>query len=107
MTDHNRERELKPFDERECEHCLGLICVRMPVPSSNCDHLYYPDYCKVCKKRERDRNPSTEDVLKKKLDKLWAKKEIMDELLKTAMEGRMTPQWFAASVKILAGKRGE
>lgn len=36
-------------DGEACKHCLGLISIRMPVPSSGCDHLYYPDNCKICK----------------------------------------------------------
>ena len=38
----------KETGDRECPHCRGLIEIRMPVPSSGCDHLYYPDCCKVC-----------------------------------------------------------
>ena len=31
-----------------CRHCGGPIEMRMPVPKSGCDHLYYPDNCLVC-----------------------------------------------------------
>lgn len=31
-----------------CEHCDQDIALRNP--SGFCDHLYYPDYCKICKK---------------------------------------------------------
>lgn len=30
-----------------CEHCKGEIRIRNPT--GKCDHLYYPDYCDVCK----------------------------------------------------------
>ncbi len=38
----------------ECPHCKGPIEIRMPVPESKCDHLYYPENCFVCAmKRKR------------------------------------------------------
>ncbi len=36
------------LDELACEHCKGLLSIRMPVPSSKCDHLYYPECCEIC-----------------------------------------------------------
>src|SRR3990167_5380261 len=30
-----------------CKHCGGKIAIRNP--KGNCDHLYYPDNCEVCK----------------------------------------------------------
>lgn len=65
-------RELKQCDEQECEHCLGLIAIRMPVPSSGCDHLYYPSCCKVCKERERKLNPSEFDIATVRIAELEA-----------------------------------
>jgi len=32
-----------------CPHCGGDIAIRMPVPDSGCDHLYYPNRCEICK----------------------------------------------------------
>lgn len=34
-----------------CEHCNGDI--NIANPTGTCNHVYYPDYCEVCKKRER------------------------------------------------------
>lgn len=42
----------KPWSEwelRECDHCKGSLGIRMPIPSSGCDHLYYPDNCATCR----------------------------------------------------------
>lgn len=36
--------------DNKCPHCKMDIAIRNP--SGFCDHLYYPDYCEVCKKRE-------------------------------------------------------
>jgi len=36
-----------------CEHCGMDIAIRNP--SGYCDHLYYPDNCVVCKKREDEK----------------------------------------------------
>lgn len=33
-----------------CPHCLGDKKIRNP--SGFCDHLQYPDYCKICTDRE-------------------------------------------------------
>ena len=33
-----------------CSHCKMPKAIRNP--SGFCDHLYYPDNCKICKKRE-------------------------------------------------------
>jgi hypothetical protein len=33
-----------------CPHCHGPIHIRNP--SGICDHLYYPEYCKICEKLE-------------------------------------------------------
>jgi hypothetical protein len=33
---------------RPCLHCGGDLSIRNPT--GECDHLYYPDYCEVCKK---------------------------------------------------------
>lgn len=36
-----------------CKHCN--MPIRLRNPSGFCDHLHYPDYCKVCKKRILDK----------------------------------------------------
>ena len=33
-----------------CAHCGMDIGIRNP--SGYCDHLYYPEYCKICRKRD-------------------------------------------------------
>ena len=45
-------------DERICEHCGGLIRIRNP--KGFCDHLYYPEFCDVCEKRERKKEKRDE-----------------------------------------------
>lgn len=35
-----------------CEHCKGDVAIRNPT--GFCDHLYYPEYCKVCQARGID-----------------------------------------------------
>jgi hypothetical protein len=37
-------------DIKKCKHCGGDLTIRNPT--GICDHLYYPDYCKICKQRE-------------------------------------------------------
>lgn len=32
--------------KKKCKHCGGLIKIRNP--KGYCDHLYYPENCKVC-----------------------------------------------------------
>lgn len=34
-----------------CDHCKESIWIRNP--SGFCDHLYYPEYCEICKKNSR------------------------------------------------------
>jgi len=36
----------------KCSHCQMDRAVRNP--SGYCDHLYYPEYCKVCEKMESE-----------------------------------------------------
>ncbi len=36
--------------ENVCPHCK--MDKRIRNPSGFCDHLYYPNYCEVCKERE-------------------------------------------------------
>ena len=36
--------------EEICTHCGKPIAIRNP--SGYCDHLYYPDNCKICKRRK-------------------------------------------------------
>jgi len=38
---------------RLCEHC-GMD-IEIINPSGYCNHLYYPDYCEICKKREKEK----------------------------------------------------
>ncbi len=40
-TSSNKDKGVK-----ECKHCGGDIAIRNP--KGNCDHLYYPENCKVC-----------------------------------------------------------
>ncbi len=35
-----------PHEEKGCKHCKMDIAIRNP--SGFCDHLYYPENCKVC-----------------------------------------------------------
>ena len=35
-----------------CEHCKESIEIRNP--SGDCDHLYYPEYCAICKNKKND-----------------------------------------------------
>jgi len=37
---------LKQRKERKCKHCKMDKSIRNP--SGYCDHLYYPDSCKIC-----------------------------------------------------------
>lgn len=39
-----------------CAHCNGDLKIRMPVPSSGCDHLYYPENCVVCSSADKKGN---------------------------------------------------
>jgi hypothetical protein len=41
------ERRARVRTREICLHCKGKIAVRNP--KGFCDHLYYPDNCKVCK----------------------------------------------------------
>lgn len=38
---------------KKCEHCGGNIAVRNPM--GFCDHLHYPEYCRVCKRMRREK----------------------------------------------------
>ena len=43
-----------PVDkEFECEHCHADKRIRNPT--GTCDHLYYPEYCETCNRREQKR----------------------------------------------------
>jgi hypothetical protein len=37
-------------DKRICLHCRGKIAIRNP--KGFCDHLFYPDNCRICSARE-------------------------------------------------------
>lgn len=36
--------------KKKCNHCGGSIEIRNPT--GECDHLYYPENCDVCRKAE-------------------------------------------------------
>lgn len=36
--------------ERKCPHCKESVLIRNPT--GKCDHLYYPESCKICFSRE-------------------------------------------------------
>ena len=44
-----------------CPHCNMDINIRNP--SGYCDHLYYPDYCDVCTKREAEKKMKPSRVM--------------------------------------------
>ena len=46
-----------------CPHCEGDIEIRNPTGS--CDHLYYPDACRVCRIREGRKRIALEIVMLK------------------------------------------
>lgn len=52
-----------------CRHCGGLVEIRLPVPSSGCDHLYYPDNCVVCQREfpQTDMNYLKQQISEKDL----------------------------------------
>lgn len=54
--------KIKP-SERKCVHCKMGILVRNP--SGFCDHLFYPENCKVCTAREM------KSMGRKKNSKVW------------------------------------
>lgn len=37
----------------KCEHCGDDIAIRNPM--GYCDHLHYPEYCRVCKRMRREK----------------------------------------------------
>jgi hypothetical protein len=38
-----------PLPKGKCKHCKGDLSIRNP--KGFCDHLYYPDYCEICKNK--------------------------------------------------------
>jgi len=52
----------------DCIHCGKPVNIRNP--SGYCDHLYYPDNCKYCKKIV----PLVQELIRK-FDKVWEKTE--------------------------------
>lgn len=36
-----------------CDHCHGSVAIRNPM--GFCDHLYFPDYCRVCKRMRKEK----------------------------------------------------
>ena len=60
-----------------CKHCGGDITIRNP--SGYCDHLYYPDNCRVCKKPSE--KAKEEIKLPEKLNELYpGARKIVDTL---------------------------
>ena len=43
------ELEAERLKENTCQHCGGLVDIRRPNVKIDCDHLYYPENCEVCK----------------------------------------------------------
>jgi hypothetical protein len=37
---------------KKCKHCHCDLQIRNP--SGYCDHLYYPDYCEICKEMTKN-----------------------------------------------------
>lgn len=64
----------KVAEDKICDHCRGLIEIRMPVPESGCDHLYYPENCDICKLN----HPTDYNLLHEKLQR---RTELARELL--------------------------
>lgn len=69
--------ELKAGSEGEiCAHCKGLISIRLPVPSSGCDHLYYPAYCAHCRSKQKSFDFEAELALRdKRIEELKEKEQ--------------------------------
>lgn len=51
MADDGIAIDKKRQNQNICKHCGGDIRIRNP--KGNCDHLYYPESCKVCKARTK------------------------------------------------------
>lgn len=79
MTDKT-PNEGKPFSERICDHCKGLISIRLPVPSTGCDHLYYPDNCATCRGKLRPFD------FEKLLDEKDARIKELEEAMRTSYD---------------------
>ena len=47
MKKTNKKTQLGDTIKRICEHCNMDVAIRNP--SGYCDHLYHPEYCKICK----------------------------------------------------------
>jgi hypothetical protein len=63
----SQESEVKPenmpgfiMPYKECNHCGGDIAIRNP--KGFCDHLYYPENCKVCSKPKTTESKKQEGV---------------------------------------------
>jgi len=48
-TKYNRDF-IEKGNESLCKHCGGDLSIRNP--KGYCDHLYYPENCEICKKKE-------------------------------------------------------
>ena len=66
-----------------CKHCGGDVRIRNP--SGYCDHLYYPDYCKTCKKNLKGLRKVHKSVL-------------LSEPHKTVSAPRKTPSQIAEKI---------
>lgn len=51
-TNEKEKRMTHTPEPQICPHCHGDITIRSPHGLDVCDHLYYPDSCAVCRKRE-------------------------------------------------------
>jgi len=57
---------------KKCEHCGGNLAIANP--SGYCNHVYYPENCKICEKRERADEPTDAKTIEKL--KEFIKKEL-------------------------------
>ena len=44
---------LKMTQALRCDHCEGDVQIRNP--QGFCDHLHYPEYCRVCQRMRREK----------------------------------------------------
>jgi hypothetical protein len=52
----------KKPSERKCPHCKGNILIRNPT--GTCDHLYYPENCKICFARAQQEQKAAREKYK-------------------------------------------
>lgn len=82
-----------------CEHCGGDLKIRNPM--GICDHLYYPEYCEICSKREQERKKKMKTLTADVLEwitphSIFAQGEIVDspEGVNMSNSGKML-RWVA------------